>query len=39
LTKNEFIENHEVTVGVENGTLVLKLEDFIIKLLIWDTAG
>ena len=32
LTKNEFIEDHEITVGVEFGTLVVKLEDQIFKL-------
>lgn len=26
LTTNEFIEDHEVTVGVEFGTLLVKLE-------------
>lgn len=26
LTNNEFLEDHEVTVGVEFGTLLVKLE-------------
>ncbi len=39
LTTNEFIEDHEVTVGVEFGTLLVKLEQQIFKLQIWDTAG
>ena len=33
------MEDHEVTVGVEFGTLLLKIEDVRIKLQIWDTAG
>lgn len=39
VTSNEFIDDHEVTVGVEFGTLLLKIEDIRIKLQIWDTAG
>ena len=39
VTTNEFMEDHEVTVGVEFGTLLLKIEDTRIKLQIWDTAG
>lgn len=39
VTTNEFIEDHEVTVGVEFGTLIVKLESQIFKLQIWDTAG
>jgi GTPase SAR1 family protein len=27
VTTNEFTEDHEVTVGVEFGTLIIKLED------------
>ena len=27
VTTNEFIEDHEVTVGVEFGTLIVRLED------------
>jgi putative ribosome biogenesis GTPase RsgA len=32
VTTNEFMEDHEVTVGVEFGTLLLKIEDTKIKL-------
>ena len=32
VTTNEFIEDHEVTVGVEFGTLIIRLEDQIFKL-------
>ena len=32
VTTNEFMEDHEVTVGVEFGTLMLKIEDTTIKL-------
>jgi GTPase SAR1 family protein len=39
VTTNEFLEDHEVTVGVEFGTLVIKMEQSIFKLQIWDTAG
>jgi Ras-related protein Rab-2A len=39
VTTNEFIEDHEVTVGVEFGTLIIRLTDQIFKLQIWDTAG
>lgn len=39
LTNNEFLSDHEVTVGVEFGTLLVKLEQQIFKLQIWDTAG
>merc|ERR1719329_1947315 len=31
--------DHEVTVGVEFGTLLVKLEQQVFKLQIWDTAG
>ena len=39
VTTNEFKQDHEVTVGVEFGSLVIKLEQQIFKLQIWDTAG
>lgn len=39
VTSNEFMEDHEVTVGVEFGTLSMQIEDIKIKLQIWDTAG
>lgn len=39
LTNNEFVTDHEVTVGVEFGTLLVKLEQQLFKLQIWDTAG
>ena len=39
VTTNEFMEDHEVTVGVEFGSLLLKIDDMRIKLQIWDTAG
>lgn len=32
VTTNEFIEDHEVTVGVEFGTLIVKLEEQVFKL-------
>ena len=39
VTTNEFMEEHDVTVGVEFGTLLLKIDDIRVKLQIWDTAG
>ena len=39
VTTNEFSEDHEVTVGVEFGSLLLKMEETVLKLQIWDTAG
>ena len=39
VTTNEFIEDHEVTVGVEFGALMVRLEEQIFKLQIWDTTG
>ncbi len=32
VTTNEFIKDHEVTVGVEFGTLIIRLEDQVFKL-------
>ena len=39
LTEGYFNEDYEVTVGVEFGSFLLQIEDKIIKLQIWDTAG
>ena len=39
VTTNEFRLEHEVTVGVEFGSFVIKLDQFNFKLQIWDTAG
>ena len=36
---NEFKEEHNVTIGVEFGSFVVKIENKIVKLQIWDTAG
>ena len=36
---NDFKVEHQVTIGVEFGSFVVKLEDKIVKLQIWDTAG
>ena len=36
---NEFTEDHEVTVGVEFGSLLIKMKGIAFKLQIWDTAG
>ncbi len=37
--ENEFKDDHDVTVGVEFGSFLIKIEDKILKLQIWDTAG
>ena len=39
VTTNDFVEDHEVTVGVEFGTLMIRLNEGNFKLQIWDTAG
>lgn len=36
---NEFVDDHEVTVGVEFGSLLVRVENIVFKLQIWDTAG
>ncbi len=38
-TKNEFKNDYEVTLGVEFGSYMIKIEEQIIKIQIWDTAG
>ena len=39
LTKDSFDTDHNVTVGVDFGSCLLKVEDTVLKLQIWDTAG
>jgi Ras-related protein Rab-2A len=49
MTTNEFTEDHEVTVGVEFGSLLIMMQEnqavrdasseTVMKLQIWDTAG
>ena len=36
---NTFKEDHQVTIGVEFGTFIIKVENKIVKVQIWDTAG
>lgn len=36
---NEFKEEHNVTIGVEFGSYVLKMDNKIVKLQIWDTVS
>ena len=38
-TDNKFRQNHEATIGVEFGGKTIKLQEKIIKIQIWDTAG
>ena len=35
----EFKVEHQVTIGVEFGSFAIKMDEKIIKLQIWDTAG
>ena len=35
----EFKVEHQVTIGVEFGSFAIRMDDKIIKLQIWDTAG
>ena len=37
--EDDFKENHDVTVGVEFGSYLIKVEEKILKLQVWDTAG
>ena len=34
---NDFKEEHNVTIGVEFGSFVIKMDGKIVKLQIWDT--
>jgi len=34
-----FKNDYQITIGVEFGAFAMKIEDKIIKLMIWDTAG
>ena len=36
---NDFKLEHQVTIGVEFGSFVIKVDEKIVKLQIWDTAG
>ena len=38
-TDNQFVHTHDATVGIEFGIKHLQIDDQIIKLQIWDTAG
>ena len=38
LTENKFLEG-QVTIGVEFNSFAIRVEDKLIKLQIWDTAG
>lgn len=39
ITKNNFIEDYNPTIGFENSSLYFKINDKIIKFEIWDTCG
>lgn len=36
---SNFREEHQVTIGVEFGSFIVKMDEKMIKLQIWDTAG
>jgi Ras-related protein Rab-2A len=38
-TEGHFKEDHNVTIGVEYGARLLNVDDKIVKLELWDTAG
>ena len=38
-TRDEFKEEHDVTIGVEFGSFSIRIQDTLIKIQIWDTAG
>ena len=38
-TENKFRTQHELTIGVEFGAKTLELDNQIVKIQIWDTAG
>ena len=37
--EDDFKQEHQVTIGVEFGSYGLRLENKLIKMQIWDTAG
>ena len=37
--EDDFRDDHDVTVGVEFGSFMVKVEDKVLKLQVWDTAG
>ena len=39
LMEDDFKEDHDITVGVEFGSFMVKVEEKILKLQVWDTAG
>ena len=36
---NKFMESYEITVGLEFFSKIIKVNDMLIKIQIWDTAG
>jgi Ras-related protein Rab-2A len=39
LMEDDFKDDHDITVGVEFGSNLFKVEEKILKLQVWDTAG
>lgn len=39
LMSNKFSDDHDVTVGVDFGSYMIRVEGVLFKLQIWDTAG
>lgn len=38
-TDHRFRQDHDLTIGVEFGSRMIRIQDKDIKLQIWDTAG
>ena len=39
LIDDDFNDDHDVTVGVEFGSYLIKVQDKTLKMQVWDTAG
>ena len=37
--EDDFKDDHDITVGVEFGSFLIKVEEKVLKLQVWDTAG
>ncbi len=38
-TKDEFVEAYDVTIGAASSNFVVRIQDKLVKLQLWDTAG
>ena len=39
LIEDDFKDDHDITVGVEFGSFLIKVQEKTMKLQVWDTAG